>query len=246
MNENNGYDTEKFVDSLNDFGIRLTPVQLNQFMKYYELLITRNESVNLTAITDFDGVMMKHFTDSVAFSVLNLPTEGKTMIDVGTGAGFPGIPLKIIYPELQITLLDSLNKRISFLNQVIEELGLRNVRTVHLRAEEAGKNPEYREQFDYCVSRAVANLSTLAEYCIPLVKITGKFISYKTADSDEEIIDSYTALKKMNAKVERCNDVIIRYGKQRLDRRLVVITKTAQTPERYPRKAGIPSKRPLK
>lgn len=246
MNENNGYDTEKFADSLNDFGIRLTPVQLNQFMKYYELLITRNESVNLTAITDFDGVMMKHFTDSVAFSVLNLPTEGKTMIDVGTGAGFPGIPLKIIYPELQITLLDSLNKRISFLNQVIEELGLRNVRTVHLRAEEAGKNPEYREQFDYCVSRAVANLSTLAEYCIPLVKITGKFISYKTADSDEEIIDSNTALKKMNAKVERCNDVIIRYGKQRLDRRLVVITKTAQTPERYPRKAGIPSKRPLK
>jgi 16S rRNA (guanine527-N7)-methyltransferase len=246
MSKPGDYDTENFVGALKNFGITPYESQIRMFIRYYDMLTEWNRSVNLTAITDFDGVMIKHFADSASFAVLNLPTDQKQLIDIGTGAGFPGIPLKILFPELQVTLMDSLNKRIAFLNAVIGELGLTGIQAIHMRAEDAGRNNLYREQFDYCVSRAVANLATLSEYCIPLIKTDGIFVSYKSADTDKELEDAGDALLKLNAKIEKKEDLAIDCRGENLKRCLVVIRKTGPTPEKYPRKAGIPSKRPLK
>lgn len=235
--------TDRFLKSLEKLNIHLNEKQVYQFMKYYEMLIETNKVMNLTAITDFDEVIDKHFVDSLALiQAIDLNKELK-VIDIGTGAGFPGIPLKIAFPELDILLLDSLNKRIHFLDQVISELGLENIQTIHGRAEDFGKNPLYREKFDLCVSRAVANLSTLSEYCVPFVKVDGYFISYKSGKVQEELDASRHAVDILGGKVEKCLNYAL--ADTDMERSLVVIHKLKPTKKAYPRKAGKPSKEPL-
>ena len=235
--------TDRFLKSLEKLNIHLNEKQVYQFMKYYEMLIETNKVMNLTAITDFDEVIDKHFVDSLALiQAIDLNKELK-VIDVGTGAGFPGIPLKIAFPELDILLLGSLNKRIHFLDQVISELGLENIQTIHGRAEDFGKNPLYREKFDLCVSRAVANLSTLSEYCVPFVKVDGYFISYKSGKVQEELDASRHAVDILGGKVEKCLNYAL--ADTDMERSLVVIHKLKPTKKAYPRKAGKPSKEPL-
>lgn len=235
--------TDRFLKSLEKLNIHLNEKQVYQFIKYYEMLIETNKVMNLTAITDFDEVIDKHFVDSLALiQAIDLNKELK-VIDIGTGAGFPGIPLKIAFPELDILLLDSLNKRIHFLDQVISELGLENIQTIHGRAEDFGKNPLYREKFDLCVSRAVANLSTLSEYCVPFVQVDGYFISYKSGKVQEELDASRHAVDILGGKVEKCLNYAL--ADTDMERSLVVIHKLKPTKKAYPRKAGKPSKEPL-
>ena len=236
-------DTSKFEKALEKLNIHLSDQQMEQFMKYYEMLVETNKVMNLTAITEFDEVIDKHFVDSLALiQVMDLNRPLK-VIDVGTGAGFPGIPLKIAFPELEIVLLDSLNKRIHFLNDVIDTLGLEKISTIHGRAEDFGKNPEYREQFDLCVSRAVANLSTLSEYCVPFIQIGGHFIPYKSGKIQEELDSSRKAVDKKKKKIENC--VTYALADTDMERSLVVIEKVKATKKAYPRKAGKPSREPL-
>ncbi|MDD3570840.1 MAG: 16S rRNA (guanine(527)-N(7))-methyltransferase RsmG, partial [Lachnospiraceae bacterium] len=190
-------------DSLNKMGIDITEKQTQQFFDYKSLLLQWNEKMNLTAITDEGEVVIKHFADSVSIlSAVNIE-EGATIIDVGTGAGFPGLPVKIVRPDLKVTLLDSLNKRIGFLNEVCTQLNLETVDNIHARAEDGGQNTELREKFDYCLSRAVANLAVLSEYCLPFVKVGGGFISLKGPDVTQEVNDGETAIKKLGGRVEQ-------------------------------------------
>ena len=233
----------KFDNELEKMNIRLTDDQKSQFDLYYELLIEWNRVMNLTGITDYDEVNLKHFTDSLTISRIIDMAQINTLIDVGTGAGFPGIPIKIAFPHIKVYLLDSLNKRIKFLNEVIKKLGLKNIYAFHGRAEDFAKDRQYREKFDVCVSRAVANLSTLSEYCIPFVKTGGYFVSYKGGDSDEEVIRSENAITLLGGEIENTD----RFFQPDTDmgRTLIKIRKRKSTPNRYPRKAGIPSKEPL-
>lgn len=233
----------RFDQELETLGIRLTDVQKRQFDRYYELLIEWNRVMNLTGITEYDEVNLKHFTDSLTIVRIKDMENVSTLIDVGTGAGFPGIPIKIAFPHIKVTLLDSLNKRIKFLNQVVEELDLEDVVTLHGRAEDYAKKEEYREQFDLCASRAVANLSTLSEYCLPFIKKGGCFVSYKSADSDEEIQQSEKALDILGGKIEKVDKFVLPGSD--MGRALVMIEKVKNTPRKYPRKAGVPSKEPL-
>ena len=186
--------------------IVLTEQQCQQFQTYYEMLIEKNKVMNLTAITEYEEVIDKHFLDSILLGTVMDLSGDLSVIDVGTGAGFPGIPLKIAYPNLKITLLDSLNKRVRFLNEVIEELGLTDIEAVHARAEEGARKQEYREQFDLCVSRAVANLSTLSEYCLPFVKKSGCFVSYKSSQIEEELQQSKKAVKILGGKIRNVEE----------------------------------------
>ncbi len=234
----------RFEQELENLGICLTEVQREQFDRYYELLVEWNKVMNLTGITDYDEVNLKHFVDSLTIVRFKNMKNVENVIDIGTGAGFPGIPLKIVYPEIKIVLLDSLNKRIKFLNTVIEELGLKNIETLHGRAEDYAKKSEYREKFDLCVSRAVANLSTLSEYCIPFVKVGGEFISYKSGTSDEEINEAQGAVNILGGKIEKTEKFTL--PGTDMGRALVKIKKEKHTPGRYPRKAGVPGKEPLK
>lgn len=233
----------RFDQELETLGIRLTDVQKRQFDRYYELLIEWNRVMNLTGITEYDEVNLKHFTDSLTIVRIKDMENVSTLIDVGTGAGFPGIPIKIAFPYIKVTLLDSLNKRIKFLNQVVEELDLEDVVTLHGRAEDYAKKEEYREQFDLCASRAVANLSTLSEFCLPFIKKGGCFVSYKSADSDEEIQQSEKALDILGGKIEKVDKFVLPGSD--MGRALVMIEKVKNTPRKYPRKAGVPSKEPL-
>lgn len=235
------YNTDTFKRELEKLGISISEEQLEQFIRYYEMLIEKNKVMNLTAITDFDEVIEKHFIDSLnLFRFADLKAD-KTIIDMGTGAGFPGIPLKIAFPNLKITLADSLNKRILFLNDVISELGLTDIYTVHGRAEDLAKDKTYRENYDICVSRAVANLSTLSEYCLPFVKIGGQFISYKSGDCDEEITNAKSAIFLLGGRLNQ----IQKFEMNENSRSFVIIDKVNGTSKQYPRKAGLPSKKPL-
>lgn len=237
------YDTTQFEKDLSEIGVTLTEQQINQFLRYYELLVEWNEKMNLTAITTYDEVMKKHFVDSLSLIKTYDISKQVKVIDVGTGAGFPGLALKIAYPALQVTLLDSLNKRINFLNEVIAQLGLTGVETVHGRAEDFAKPNMLREKFDLCVSRAVANMSTLSEYCLPFVKVGGEFISYKSEKIDEEMSKAKNAIFILGGKLQRNEEFYL--PDSDIYRNLVVIKKTKETPKKYPRKAGLPSKEPL-
>lgn len=234
------YNVDKFIAGLNNIGVMLTDNQIQQFLTYYELLVEKNKVMNLTAITEFEEVIEKHFLDSLQIAKY-IELNGKSLIDIGTGAGFPGIPLKIAFPHLEVVLLDSLNKRIKFLDDVIRELGLGNVKTLHGRAEDFGKKVEYREQFDYCVSRAVANLSSLSEYCIPFVKKEGYFIPYKSGNIDAELSSANKAVFLLGGKLEK----VERFSLEDSQRSFVFIKKVNNTAKKYPRKAGLPTKEPL-
>ena len=234
---------ERLREKAAAFGIKLSDHQLEQFETYYEMLVEKNKVMNLTAITEKNEVIDKHFADSLALIKSGVPLTGQKILDIGTGAGFPGIPLKIAFPELEIVLLDSLNKRINFLNEVIEVLGLQNVETCHGRAEDFGHRKEYREQYDLCASRAVANLSTLTEYCLPFVKVGGQFISYKSGNVDNELKESSKAIKILGGEAGKvCSFVLPGTD---FARTLVPIKKIKMTGNKYPRKAGTPSKEPL-
>lgn len=238
----NNYDTTTFENELMKLEITLSDLQLQQFLTYYELLIEKNKVMNLTSITNFNEVLMKHFLDSISLvRVLNLE-QSLSLMDMGTGAGFPGIPLKIVFPNLKVTLSDSLNKRVNFLQEVIIALNLKEINAVHGRAEDLARNSQYRESYDLCVSRAVANLSTLSEYCLPFVKIGGKFVSYKSGNCLVEVEEAKTAVFLLGGKIMN----IDKFDMCGSSRSFVVIEKRGGTPKKYPRKAGTPSKNPIK
>ena len=238
----------KLVNICNKINIEISDDQINCFEKYYELLIEKNKVMNLTAITDKEDVIVKHFIDSIALipylldKGININNKLK-IIDIGTGAGFPGLPLKIMMPDVKLTLLDSLNKRVSFLNEVIDELKLKDIEALHGRAEDYASDNKYREKYDICVSRAVANLSTLSEYCIPFVKEDGFFISYKAGESEEEINNSKNAIKILGGKINKVEEFVL--PGTDVSRVFVFIRKQELTDKKYPRKAGVPAKKPL-
>ena len=227
--------------------IELTDLQLEQFQTYYEMLVETNKVMNLTAITEIEDVITKHFLDSLALAEVypDICDDSKsiTVLDLGTGAGFPGIPLKIAFPHLKITLMDSLNKRVKFLQSVINELELCDIEAVHGRAEEAARNKLYREQFDLCVSRAVANLATLSEYCVPFIKVGGRFISYKAGEVEEEVTNAEKAVRTLHC--EPATIAKITLPDSDLSRSFVIIKKKGHLDKKYPRKAGMPTKNPL-
>lgn len=238
MEEKIAYMSEKFEDA----GFAFSSLQKRQFYTFYEMLIEKNKVINLTGITEFTEVVEKHFLDSISLNRVVDFDRPLKILDLGTGAGFPGIPLKIAFPEIQITLMDSLNKRILFLEDVIEKLGLESITAVHARAEELARDKSYRENFDLCVSRAVANLSTLEEYCLPFVHIGGKFISYKSGEVEEEVQESKKACFLLGGELKE----VYKFDLEESKRSFVVVEKVKTTPKTYPRKAGTPSKMPLK
>lgn len=236
-------DYSYLINTLRDWNFELSDNQIEQLDKYYELLIEKNKVMNLTAITEFNEVIVKHFADSLSICTV-LPDDINSVCDLGTGAGFPGIPMAIAYPNLQFTLIDSLNKRIKFLQEVVDSIEIKNVNLVHARAEESGRNKLYRENFDLVVSRAVANIATLSEYCLPLVKVNGYFISYKSGDIKDEINQSGKAINKLGGYLDE--PVLFSLPDTDISRSFLIIKKEKSTPKAYPRKAGTPSKEPLK
>lgn len=240
------HDLKQFYKDLDHFAITLNQNQIDQFMGYYELLVEWNSFMNLTAITEFDDVLKKHFIDSLALvcAYEDIRTENINVIDIGTGAGFPGVPLKIAFPQIKLTLLDSLQKRIKFLNEVTTQLGLEDVEFIHGRAEDFAKADLKREKYDLCVSRAVANLSTLSELCLPYVKVGGMFISYKSEKIVEEAAAANKAIEILGAKTEGQKELVL--PDSDIYRNIFLIRKIKATPKKYPRKAGMPSKEPIK
>jgi 16S rRNA (guanine527-N7)-methyltransferase len=236
------HSTEQFRKDLAELHIELTEEQLQQFVFYYEMLVEQNKVMNLTAITEYDEVFKKHFIDSLSLVKACDLSKNLNLIDVGTGAGFPGIPLKIAFPNLKITLLDSLNKRVHFLKNVIQELKLDEIEAIHGRAEDFARG-DLREYFDICVSRAVANMTTLSEYCIPFVKKGGCFISYKSEKITEESKEAERAITLLGGVIE--NQVELYLPDSDIYRNLFIIRKTRFTPKKYPRKAGLPTREPL-
>ena len=232
------------TEKVKELSIVLNDKQIQQFEQYYNILVEWNKVMNLTAITEYEEVVEKHFLDSLTIVYAINMEKIETLIDVGTGAGFPGIPLKIAFPHLKVTLLDSLNKRIKFLNEVIDLLELNDIKAIHGRAEDYAKQVEYREQYDICVSRAVANLATLSEYCLPYVKMDGLFVPYKSGEIDEELKSSEKAVSILGGKVEE----VVKFQLPGTDirRSFVKIHKIKETKKKYPRKAGMPTKEPLK
>lgn len=227
-----------------DAGLEFNDEKYSQFMKYKDMIQEWNQKINLTAITEDEEIIKKHFIDSIKVFKYDNFSKGKMILDVGTGGGFPGIPIKIANPDCEIVLLDSLNKRIIFLNEVIKELGLKNIKAIHGRAEEYAVTPEYREQFDIVVSRAVANMCVLSEFCIPYVKPNGHFIALKGPAVEEELNDARNAIGMLGGKVENVQNVDIEGSE--LNHNLVIVRKSKNTPKQYPRKAGIITKKPLK
>ena len=237
------YHLDNFRKDLEALQIVLNKEQLCQFMSYFELLVEWNQVMNLTAITDFEEVCKKHFTDSLSLVKAYKINASISVIDVGTGAGFPGIPLKIAFPDIEIILLDSLHKRVDFLKTVIDNLGLKKIEALHGRAEDYAKEKNFREQFDLCVSRAVSNLSTLSEYCIPYVKIGGHFISYKSEKLSEEKKDAEYAISVLGGEIE--DQISFQIPNSDINRNLLIVRKKKETPANYPRKAGLPLKKPI-
>lgn len=237
------YDISILESALKNYAITLDEKQKKNFLQYYELLIEWNSFMNLTAITDFQEVCIKHFADSISLCNAIDCTEPMKVIDVGTGAGFPGIPLKIVYPDMELVLLDSLGKRVKFLNEVITLLDLKGIEAIHGRAEDYAKPNSLRESFDLCVSRAVAKLSVLSEYCLPYVKIGGRFISYKSEKVVEESASAQNVISLLGGRVAGQKEFLL--PDSDIYRNLYIIEKISSTPIKYPRKAGLPAKEPL-
>lgn len=231
------------MENLKKLGYEPDEKQCGQLDNFHRLLCQWNEFMNLTGITEYNEVVIKHFVDSLAVNCVYQFKKTDRVVDIGTGAGFPGIPLKIMYPEVSFTLLDSLNKRIKFLDEVIRLDSLQNIETLHGRAEDYARNKDYREQYDVCVSRAVANLATLAEYCLPYVKVGGVFIAYKAGRIEDELAASARAIKLLGGETAMVHKLTL--PDTDIDRTFVVIKKMAATSKKYPRKAGLPSKEPL-
>lgn len=234
------YNTLLF-DETKKNGMELSDKQIAQFNLYYELLTAKNKVMNLTAITEYNDVVKKHFIDSMMISRVLDMKKIKSLCDVGTGAGFPGIPLKIVYPHLHLTLVDSVGKRVNFLSEVVEKLGLEDVEAIHSRTEDLAHNSKYREKYDLVTARAVASMNVLSEYCIPYAKIGGYFAAYKSGNIEEEIENAKNAVKTLGGKIEK-TDMFELYE---MGRSIVLIRKVNSTPKIYPRKAGTPSKNPL-
>lgn len=233
----------QIITAFDNIGIKISEKQADQFYRYYELLVEWNEKMNLTAITDFEDVVVKHFLDSAYGGMLYTFSEKDRVLDLGTGAGFPGIPLKILYPDTTFVLMDSLQKRIRFLDEVISRLGLEKITAVHGRAEEMARNKIYREQFTVCTSRAVANTSTLLEYCMPFVQVGGCFLAYKSGKFREELEGARKTLHLLQTEMEKEKEFML--ADTDMARTLVIFKKKGKTPAKYPRKAGMPSKEPL-
>ncbi len=231
----------KFVTYLSELNLKLDEKQIRQFYIYMNLLLEWNEKINLTAITQEDEIILKHFVDSL--TIVKYLKEGATVIDVGTGAGFPGIPIKIVREDINVVLMDSLNKRLKFLDEVIKELELKKISTIHSRAEELARSKKYRESFDVATSRAVANLSTLAEYMLPFVILGGQCICMKGAEVEEELEQAKNAISVLGGKINTINTFDL--PKSDMGRNVIVIDKVRKTPEKYPRKPGTPAKEPI-
>lgn len=235
------------IDYLRDYAkklhMNLSDEKCEMFIRYYNMLVEWNSKINLTAITDYKEVVIKHFIDSL--SIVNIVDINgpNSLVDVGTGAGFPGIPLKIVFPSLEVVLVDSLDKRVKFLNHVIRELGLKNIKAIHARAEEFG-HTKYREKFDFCVTRAVSNLSVISEYCLPLVKIGGYFIPYKGREVKQEIEDYEIAIEELGGVIDDVS--IFELPDTDITRSLILIYKDVETDKKYPRRNGLPQKKPLR
>ena len=230
-------------EKMKEIHVELDERKIKQFYRFYELLIEWNRVMNLTGITEYEEIVEKHFVDSLSIvKVLDLKQVDK-ILDLGTGAGFPGIPLKIVFPHLNMVLLDSLNKRIKFLDEVIKELELTEIYTIHGRAEDYARKEEYREQFDLCVSRAVANLSSLSEYCLPFVRVGGNFVSYKSGEVEEEVKQAGKAISVLGGKMVKVQKFVL--PQTDVSRSFVQIEKKKRTPKSYPRKAGTPSRTPI-
>ncbi len=233
--------SKKMINLGNQINIVFKEEQIRKFYTYMNLLIEWNNKINLTAITEPNEIIIKHFIDSL--TILKYFEDKETVIDVGTGAGFPGIPIKIMKENVKVTLLDSLNKRINFLNEVIEQLELENIETIHSRIEDFGRNKKNREKFDIVTSRAVANLTTLSEYMVPLTKIGGKCICMKGVNVEEEIVKSKNAIKILGGEIVKIEK--LKLPEEKSDRNIIIINKQKNTPAKYPRKAGTPSREPI-
>ena len=228
-------------DLFKKINIELSESNFEKFETYFNLLIEWNNKINLTTITDENDVLLKHFIDSCMIE--KYVSNNASIIDVGTGAGFPGVPVKIIRDDIDLTLLDSLNKRINFLNSLINCLKLDNVKTVHGRAEEFGINNQYREKFDVATARAVANLATLSEFCLPFVKVGGIFICMKAGNAQEEIDNAKNAIKQLGSVIDKIETFTL--PESDIERTIIIIKKVESTPKAYPRKAGTPERKPL-
>ncbi|MBC6342784.1 MULTISPECIES: 16S rRNA (guanine(527)-N(7))-methyltransferase RsmG [Lactobacillus] len=236
---------EQFVQELSKRNFKLNENQINQFNQYFTSLIETNKKVNLTRITEKDDVYLKHFFDSITplFTFGEIFTKSQTLCDVGAGAGFPSIPLKIMVPELRVTIVDSLGKRLNFLQELVTQLDLKNVALVHGRAEDVGQNKQYREQFDIVTARAVANMAVLSEYCLPLVKKNGNFIALKGPKAEDELNSSQKALKTLGGKTTAVKELQLPHSSE--DRTLILVKKVQATPKKYPRQAGTPHRKPI-
>lgn len=235
------YNINDFKSGLNELEISLSESQMGQFLSFYEILIEKNRVMNLTSITDFGDVIKKHFLDSLSVVRVFKPHGGCRVLDLGTGAGFPGIPLKIAFPEIDLTLVDSTMKKVRFLEEASGILGLSGISFVHGRAEVLGRDASFRESFDLCLSRAVANMSVLSEYCLPLVQVGGCFIAYKSRDAAGEAASASCAIGILGGRVE----VVDNFSLCGMERTLIKVCKERGTPREYPRKSGVPKKSPL-
>ena len=235
---------ELLIKILKEYDIELTREQTEQYAEYLDQILEYNQHITLTSITDRDEFIKKHYADSILGAMNDEFMAGEKIIDVGTGAGFPGVPLAILFPDKEFVLLDSLNKRLKIVNEICKSIGINNVRVLHTRAEDAGRNREYREQFDICISRAVADLSVLSELCLPFVREGGCFLSYKGSNYEEELKGAAKAIRVLGGKTSKVESVS--RSDTEFDHNIIFIEKIKNTPAQYPRKAGTPSKNPIK